>query len=73
VELKDGSQESTCRVLNRLHYFGIGVSWGGFESLAVPVSFPSEASVAPGWGMRLHIGLETVDDLLEDLDQALRG
>lgn len=71
VELKDGSQELTCRVLNRLHYFGIGVSWGGFESLAVPIAFPAEAGATPGWGMRLHIGLETLDDLLEDLDQAL--
>lgn len=73
VELKDGTRELACRVLNRLHYFGLGVSWGGFESLAVPLALPGEAGAESGWGIRLHLGLETVDDLLEDLDQALRG
>lgn len=72
-ELKDGTRESTCRALDRLHYFGIGVSWGGFESLAIPVALPGAGGSGPRWGMRLHIGLETVEDLLEDLDQALSG
>lgn len=69
-ELKDGNRETVCRFINRLKYFGIAVSWGGFESLAIPISF----GAAPGegaWGARLHVGLETVGDLLQDLDQAL--
>ncbi|QHW32510.1 aminotransferase class I/II-fold pyridoxal phosphate-dependent enzyme [Paenibacillus rhizovicinus] len=55
---------------NRLKYFKIGVSWGGFESLvtvnpAVPGCAPEARSL-----IRLHIGLENVDDLLQDMDQA---
>lgn len=70
-ELKDGTRELACRVLNRLRYFGIGVSWGGFESLATPVALPDARGGEPHWGIRLHIGLETVEDLLEDLQAAL--
>jgi cystathionine beta-lyase len=69
-ELKDPGHEPACRVVDRLRYFGIGVSWGGFESLAIPVSLAT-AGGEPRWGIRLHTGLETVEDLLEDLEQAL--
>jgi cystathionine beta-lyase len=72
-ELKDGTRERACGALDRLHYFGIGVSWGGFESLATPLCLPDPKGGPDRWGMRLHIGLETVEDLLEDLDQALTG
>ncbi len=83
-ELKEGTRESAYRVVDRLRYFGIGVSWGGFESLAIPIGFPQGPGGPihlPGvtvpadrvhWGARLHVGLETVDDLLEDLEEALR-
>ena len=84
-ELKDGDQAAAFRMIDRLRYFGIGVSWGGYESLAIPIGFPERSrggtTVLPGvtstqskvtWGARLHIGLETADDLLEDLEQALR-
>ncbi len=81
-ELKDGTQDDAFAFVNALHYFGIGVSWGGFESLAIPIGFRKQAPVHyPGvtqkptdeirWGARLHIGLETVNDLLEDLSRAL--
>jgi cystathionine beta-lyase len=83
-ELKDGDEAAAFHVVNRLRYFGIGVSWGGFESLAIPIGFPEKwrggPAALPGvhgaagkinWGARLHIGLETVEDLLEDLEQAL--
>jgi cystathionine beta-lyase/cystathionine gamma-synthase len=92
-ELKEGGQPAAYAVVDRLNYFQIGVSWGGFESLAIPIAFPpemtrkgdkdgqGEPAYLPGiggdpseevrWGARLHIGLETVDDLLEDLDTAL--
>lgn len=78
-ELKDGTRDAAFRVLDRLRYFHIGVSWGGFESLALPVRFPAgvpageQDAAKERWGARIHVGLETVDDLLEDLDEALRG
>ncbi len=84
-ELKDGSKEDAFRFVNRLKYFGIGVSWGGFESLAIPIGFPQGKGgpvhlpgVTPSpdevrWGARLSIGLETVEDMLEDLDSALKA
>jgi len=60
--------------LNALRLFGMGFSWGGFESLAVPFD-PSSYRTAttwsePGQGIRIHIGLEDTKDLMADLDQA---
>jgi len=87
LELKDGTREAAFRFVDSLRWFAIGVSWGGYESLALPVGFVPEGKIPgrapfvfPGitppaqevrWGVRLHVGLETVDDLLEDLSQAL--
>lgn len=68
--LKDQSREAAHRFLNRLQLFGIGVSWGGFESLATAGTFFSNSD-KPEWIIRLSIGLENVDDLLADLRRAL--
>jgi cystathionine beta-lyase len=61
-------------VVDALTRFGIGYSWGGFESLALPVD-PNRVRSAMPWtgGMviRLQIGLEDVQDLIGDLAQAL--
>jgi len=58
-------------LLNRLTLFGIGASWGGFESLAIPFDCTSMRSATPwapgGPTVRFHIGLEDVDDLIDDL------
>ena len=58
-----------------LRLFAIGSSWGGFESLVKPFAPPpagSAFSSEKDWNfVRLHVGLEHVDDLLEDLDRAL--
>lgn len=69
-----------CRLIDALHLFGIGYSWGGFESLALPFDVePVRSTMAwpkPGWGVedryaiRLSIGLEDPQDLIADLDQA---
>ncbi|HEU0230259.1 MAG TPA: cystathionine beta-lyase [Burkholderiaceae bacterium] len=66
------------RFVNALRLFGIGFSWGGFESL---VQLVDKAAVAGHsyWKdqgkdqalVRLHVGLEAVDDLIADLAQAL--
>jgi methionine-gamma-lyase len=68
------------RFVDRLQLFGIGVSWGGFESLALPVEteptmpaeLTTELGIVPGL-VRLFIGLEDIEDLIDDLGQALQG
>ncbi|HPF40020.1 MAG TPA: PLP-dependent aspartate aminotransferase family protein [Phycisphaerae bacterium] len=70
-ELRQASQEATFRVVDALKIFSIGVSWGGYESLAVPLNVVDPATGEPTWIIRLSIGLETVEDLKADLYQAL--
>lgn len=57
-----------------LTLFGVGGSWGGFESLIMPVRPQRTATVWPHKGpcFRLHAGLEDVDDLIADLDRAFQ-
>ena len=60
--------------LDALDIFGIGYSWGGYESLAVPVNLSNRTiCTAPEDGpvIRLHIGLEDVEDLKADLEKGL--
>jgi cysteine-S-conjugate beta-lyase len=58
--------------VDRLELFGIGYSWGGYESLALPVRPVRTASQPPARNLvRLHIGLEDPEDLLEDLARSL--
>lgn len=71
--LKTPGKDAAYRVVNALRYFAIGCSWGGFESLALPALAPAAAigESEPHWLIRLHIGLEAVEDLWEDLNKAL--
>ena len=59
--------------LNALTLFGIGASWGGFESLAIPFDcarVPHRDHMGAGRaGVRFHIGLEDVGDLTADLER----
>jgi cystathionine beta-lyase len=59
--------------LNELRLFGMGASWGGFESLAIPfdcTAIRTATKWAPGGPtVRIHIGLEDVDDLIGDLER----
>jgi cysteine-S-conjugate beta-lyase len=70
------SVESTHAFVEALELFGIGASWGGFESLALPttgfVTRTASAAKFEGPLVRLHIGLEDVDDLIADLEQGLK-
>ena len=63
------------RLIDSLQLFGIGASWGGFESLVIPVNLQASRSLpgyeASGPMLRLHIGLEDPDDLIADLDRGL--
>jgi len=74
-ELRQGGKEAAFAFVNRLKYFHIACSWGGYESLAIAIPFTdttsSEKAGGCGWGARLHIGLETGEDLVEDLASAL--
>lgn len=63
------------KFLDNLSLFGLGYSWGGFESLALPVNAGMQRSLSKAPTepvIRLHIGLESVDDLKADLDQAFK-
>jgi cystathionine beta-lyase len=60
--------------VDQLELFGIGYSWGGYESLALPVRPYRTVSEAPAHNLvRLHIGLEDPDDLIQDLAQSFAG
>ncbi|HEX2763549.1 MAG TPA: cystathionine beta-lyase [Allosphingosinicella sp.] len=70
-----GSDADRDAFVDGLELFGIGYSWGGFESLALPAD-PGRIRTATRWQaegplVRLHIGLEDVDDLIEDLAAGL--
>ncbi len=73
--LDGGDACARAALIDRLKHFGIGYSWGGFESLALPVE-PSSLRTATKWEaegplVRLHIGLEHPDDLIADLQAGL--
>ena len=61
------------RFVDSLHHFGIGVSWGGFESLVLPVKPARTATVwdEPGALIRFNIGFETLSSLQADLEASL--
>jgi cystathionine beta-lyase len=54
--------------------FGIGYSWGGFESLALPIDPYRTVTEPPAPNLvRLHIGLENSQDLIDDLKSSLKS
>ncbi|MBX9896809.1 MAG: cystathionine beta-lyase [Qipengyuania sp.] len=72
--LADGIDDAArCRMIDALELFGIGYSWGGFESLALPVD-PARLRTATRWrnerlAVRLSVGLEDASDLIADLQR----
>ena len=75
IELEPCSEAAFARFIDHLSLFGLGTSWGGFESLAMPaVPHHLRAQAMPDDVprlVRLHIGLESAQDLCEDLAAAL--
>ncbi|MCZ8501327.1 cystathionine beta-lyase [Vibrio lentus] len=76
--LKNSNPQATTALLDGMTHFSMGYSWGGFESLILanePSSFNSLRTVAnpnfEGTLIRVHIGLEDVDDLIADLEAGL--
>jgi cystathionine beta-lyase len=71
IVLKPAPLQAVDALLNALKLFGMGFSWGGFESLIVPfdcATYRTATKWAPGGPtLRLHIGLENVEDLKADL------
>jgi cystathionine beta-lyase len=69
------SMEDVTRAIDGLCLFGIGASWGGYESLALPttgfVTRTAGTGSFAGPMARLHIGLEEPADLIADLEQGL--
>ena len=74
VILKPAADEAIGRLLDGLELFGMGYSWGGFESLVVPFKPHRTATnwTAEGPCLRFHIGLESPEDLIADLEQGLK-
>jgi cysteine-S-conjugate beta-lyase len=76
VILKSASSKAVAAMLDGLKLFGMGFSWGGYESLVIPFD-PTSYRTATAWkaegpALRLHIGLEDVDDLRADLEAGLK-
>jgi cystathionine beta-lyase len=71
IVLKPAPQKAVDALLDAVKLFGMGYSWGGFESLVIPFDC-SDYRTATAWTpggptLRLHIGLENVEDLKADL------
>jgi cystathionine beta-lyase len=77
--LAGSTPAARARFIDALELFGIGYSWGGYESLAIPFD-PGRARSATAWpptgwnpqdrlGIRLSIGLEDPEDLMRDLER----
>ena len=76
VVLKAGSKAAVSAMIDGFELFGIGASWGGFESLCLP-TYPAKLRTASPWvaagpTIRLHVGLEDPDDLIADLAGGLQ-
>ncbi len=75
VVMKGGSDAAVSAFLDHLELFGLGYSWGGYESLAIPAE-PRAVRTAVPWReegalIRLQIGLEDTADLIADLEAGL--
>jgi cystathionine beta-lyase len=73
IVLQPAPHKAVDALLDTVTLFGMGYSWGGFESLVIPfdcASYRSATKWKPGGpALRLHIGLESVDDLKADLER----
>lgn len=79
--LEGRDEAARARFIDALELFGIGYSWGGFESLVIPFDAGRVRTASPwppeGWeledrlGVRLSVGLEAPEDLMADIERAL--
>ena len=77
IVLKPAPQQAVDALLDAVKLFGMGYSWGGFESLLIPfdcAEYRTATKWAPGGPtLRLHIGLEHVEDLKADLERGFEA
>ena len=73
VVLKPVSEDGLAAFMNGLQHFGLGYSWGGYESLIIPAHFTRTVRklAAGGPVIRIHAGLEDTGDLIADLEAGL--
>jgi len=76
IQLKAVERNALAALLDNLELFGMGYSWGGYESLIIYAD-PSSYRTATKWDntnplLRLHIGLESPDDLIADLEAGFK-
>jgi cystathionine beta-lyase len=71
IVLKPCPQAAVAAMLDGLDLFGMGYSWGGFESLVIPFdcsTYRTATTWAPGGpALRFQVGLEDIEDLKDDL------
>jgi len=74
VVLNPAPEAAVAAFVDGLQHFGIGYSWGGFESLIVPAHIHRQVRpfAAEGPVLRIHAGLEDAGDLLADLERGLK-
>ena len=69
--LNTGDQKAVAAMLDHMELFGMGFSWGGFESLILPADIKGSRTATtwgePGQLIRISVGLEDLDDLKDDL------
>jgi cystathionine beta-lyase len=75
IILNGGDDAARTALIDGLDLFGIGFSWGGYESLALPID-PAGLRTATSWqaegpAIRFHIGIEDPEDLIADLARGL--
>ena len=75
VVMKGGEAKAAHAFLDSLSLFGLGYSWGGFESLITfetpQMAFREAPPLLEGPLLRLHVGLEDPTDLIDDLEVGL--
>ncbi|NET71284.1 MAG: cystathionine beta-lyase [Sphaerospermopsis sp. SIO1G2] len=77
IELEPSIDRAWVRsFVNKLQHIGMGFSWGGYESLLIPfqpkaIRHHNERWAHNPWCLRVHIGLEHPDDIIDDITQAL--
>jgi cystathionine beta-lyase len=73
VVLKPAPDDAVAAMLDGLELFGMGYSWGGYESLVIPfdcTNYRTATRWAPGGPtLRFSVGLEDIEDLKDDLDR----
>ena len=75
IELVPGERRQLAALIDGLAYYGLGASWGGYESLVLPVE-PAGSRTATRWQaggplLRIHAGLEDIADLIDDMAAGL--